>query len=207
MKLLVCCTWLHEDGKRSMKRQGRSSVCPRVMFQINHLHAFTYWTWISRLILPLVLRCKKPFLRCRYAESHLGFSEHTELYNRCMADLRNAGDLSLRHASAQALTRFVTAAEAIHAVTLGSQPADSKGLQGLTLVLHRILMPQVKQGSADVNLAVRQASFLESAHKGCCTAYDLHLSYHVMMIISSRPGLQAPLMTEARVQQNQTRSN
>ena len=75
-----------------------------------------------------------------------------------MADLRNAGDLSLRHASAQALTRYVQAARIEHAAEAEKNAVDSKSLQGLASVLNGVLMPQVKQGSADVNLAVRQAS-------------------------------------------------
>ena len=77
---------------------------------------------------------------------------------RCLADLRNSGDLSLRHASAQALARFVEAAKLAHRASEQAGPAASTtaALQGLALVLHRVVMPQIKQGSANANLAVRQ---------------------------------------------------
>ena len=79
---------------------------------------------------------------------------------RCLADLRNSGDLSLRHASAQALARFVEAAKLAHGASeqagLAATASAAAGLQGLALVLHRVVMPQIKQGSADANLAVRQ---------------------------------------------------
>ena len=80
-----------------------------------------------------------------------------------MADLRNAGDLSLRHAAAQALTRFIQAGKAANVTAADTEEASaSKSLQGIALVLHRVLMPQVKQGSADINLAVRQVCAKDS---------------------------------------------
>ncbi|KAK9840687.1 hypothetical protein WJX84_003409, partial [Apatococcus fuscideae] len=88
--------------------------------------------------------------------------ETTLLLHRCVADLRNAGDLSLRHSAAQALARFVDAAKAMHVPASGDPSStetmepDPAGLQGLALVQHRVLMPYVKHGSADANLAVRQ---------------------------------------------------
>lgn len=88
--------------------------------------------------------------------------KQTVISHRCLADLRNAGDLSLRHASAQALARFVEAARSAHAAPAAlkddhqAAAVSAAELLGLPLVLHRVMMPQIKLGSADANLAVRQ---------------------------------------------------
>lgn len=100
-------------------------------------------------------------LWCHCQQYHLPLSQ-TAPWRRCLADLRSAGDLSLRHASAQALSRFVEAARNAHAASADTESdhqavgSGSAGLHGLPLVLHRVLMPAIKQSSADANLAVRQ---------------------------------------------------
>ncbi|KAK9843296.1 hypothetical protein WJX74_009992 [Apatococcus lobatus] len=103
-----------------------------------------------------------------YGKLHMKFwslstpLQATLLLHRCLADLRNSSDLSLRHASAQALARFVDAAKPAHDASAAAEDRTSAAasgtaeLQGLPLVLHRVVMPQIKHGSADATLAVRQ---------------------------------------------------
>lgn len=75
------------------------------------------------------------------------------LLHQCLHDLRNAGDLALRHAGAQALARFVEAAAA-EASQAGAPPGGGE----LESAAQRILFPQLKKGMSASNLAVRQVS-------------------------------------------------
>ena len=76
----------------------------------------------------------------------------------------------MRHASSQALNRFVQAARDAHQAGAGGveqdveerKSSDSPGLQGLALVLHRVLLPHLKEGSADISLAVRQVGISQN---------------------------------------------
>ena len=71
------------------------------------------------------------------------------LLQRCFLDLRNGDDLTLRHAAAQALARFLEAAAADGELQEGS--AEER------LVL-KVVFASVKRSIAAQNLAVRQVS-------------------------------------------------
>ena len=74
------------------------------------------------------------------------------ILQRCFLDLRNADDLALRHAAAQALDRFIQAAS--------SKPAgggvSTKGGEDLVI---KVVFPAAKKAVNASNLAVRQVQF------------------------------------------------
>eukprot|EP00887_Chlorella_sp_A99_P000887 scaffold5.g887.t1 len=85
------------------------------------------------------------------------------LLHHCFHDLRNAGDLALRHAAAQALARFVAAAAAEGGTDgTGGECAErgagaaAAAAGGLSQSAQRLVFPQLKRGLAAPSLAVRQ---------------------------------------------------
>ncbi|KAK9818396.1 hypothetical protein WJX72_012002 [[Myrmecia] bisecta] len=94
-----------------------------------------------------------------------GRLEALPLLHHCLHDLRNADDLALRHAAAQALARFVEAAAgaagaagAAREWTVKASPGagDGRPEDGLVVLVQRVLFPQIKKALASSNLAVRQ---------------------------------------------------
>jgi U3 small nucleolar RNA-associated protein 20 len=89
------------------------------------------------------------------------------LLHTCLRDLKNGDDLALRHAAAQGLARFVTAAEAeagFAAVDPNNSISIDDSANGrdtlapgvLTSAARRVLFPQLTRGLASPSLAVRQ---------------------------------------------------
>lgn len=68
---------------------------------------------------------------------------------RCFLDLRNADDLALRHAAAQALDRFIQADS--------RKPVDESSLtEGGIDLIAKVVFPAAKKAINASNLAVRQ---------------------------------------------------
>jgi len=79
------------------------------------------------------------------------------LVQHCARDLRNADDLALRHAAAQALGHLVTAAStAATTVASDARESDGGGLPVAIQLIQRHLMSQLRRSVAASNLAVRQ---------------------------------------------------
>lgn len=68
---------------------------------------------------------------------------------RCFLDLRNADDLALRHAAAQALDRFIQA-------DLRKPVDESSSPEGGTDLIAKVVFPAAKKAINASNLAVRQ---------------------------------------------------
>ena len=85
------------------------------------------------------------------------------ILQRCFLDLRNAEDLALRHAAAQALDRFIQAA-------LNKQTADGVSTRGDDDLMLKVVFPAAKKAINASNLAVRQVHFaIQTAKSGKCS--------------------------------------
>ena len=74
------------------------------------------------------------------------------ILQRCFLDLRNADDLALRHAAAQALDRYIQAA----ASKLADGDVSTEGSHDLVI---KVVFPAAKKAVNASNLAVRQVQF------------------------------------------------
>lgn len=92
-----------------------------------------------------------------YWDSLVASGASAIVLQRCFLDLRNADDLALRHAAAQAIDRFIQCGvkSRDEPPSMGDPVAESSGVGGEELVA-RVLFPAAKKAINASNLAVRQ---------------------------------------------------